>query len=187
MSTNLPDYDAACSRCGVVQPGGPPFCGSCGAPMLKESPQELQDQPATAEQTSSPGVEPVESLTRSRRGLRIFSRTLPWIAAAVFMILFLAYPQHTTTTKVVRIPRFIVTSTPPSWEVGACVGLSANGQDVFPVHCGQPHFGVVVSEVTSRYDCPYFTNYTSTYSPEASTVTQGSQVFCYVHSNVSNP
>ena len=51
----------------------------------------------------------------------------------------------------------------PDWKVGNCVSLGSNGQDVNPASCNSNAYAVIVSKVSSYYDCPYFTDYNSTF------------------------
>ena len=96
-----------------------------------------------------------------------------------FRTSFFGSPEVITKT----VPIYVTPDTSPTWEIGACLAESADGTSSHPVKCGDPHWAVVVSKVTSRDDCPYFSDYAATYTPHA--IFYASSGWCAVKSNVS--
>jgi hypothetical protein len=85
------------------------------------------------------------------------------------------------------VPVYVTPTTLVTWQVGGCVALSADGTSGHPVSCDLPHYAVIVSKVTSKYDCPYYTNYSGSYTQEASWYLKYNFFWCAVPQDVTNP
>ena len=168
-------------------------CTSCGysyAASLDAEPIELPKLKVSAEQVNSGDLFPL--VVKNKRTRQSFIISAVAILSTGLLAMSFASSSFSASlfgasapTKV-EVPVYIKPNPIAEWTVGMCVAVTSSGSQVYPVLCTEPHAGVVTSAVASRYDCPYYSNYTHTYNASATFIERNSKVYCYVKSNVAN-
>lgn len=184
-----------CVTCGSNEWLGGRFCSACGAILPEISRSNTIDSPVIPVIPQSSLIENHISASEARAHSAKWGRWGGWAVGAAALLLTalvieIAQPARVVVrfhTRVVRVPHYVTQAPLPTWRIGACIADTASGSQAYPVDCSQPHSGVIVSAVTSQYDCPYYTDYSNSYGPEGTWVVRGATYYCYVNSNIELP
>jgi hypothetical protein len=191
-----------CSGCEAYGSGNENFCVKCGSVMLEVTRDETAATQTVYGETDNSTVNTPEATNPSYgRGPTTllknrFTRRAASIVGVISAAIVLAASVSTSfqtfvfgrpTPVTVRVPVPITQTATATWGIGACLALSGNGQSASPVLCSEPHYEVVTSEVTSKYDCPFVTNYSGSYTAHAQWYGTGDGVhlWCVVKVNIS--
>lgn len=148
---------------------------------------------ATAHEGTDNGGRVLSHRTNDPHAWRRSAIALAFLGLALVVALAIEVARPVIThvkveAHIVKAPHYVVASPPlPTWGVGACVADSTSGQKVYPVSCSQPHLGVITAVATSEYDCPYYSNYTSSYNAHATYANRDNKTYCYVMTDVQHP